>query len=448
MSFIFADLIEGIKQEWVRLLSSESLRELSSEFGLQWRDRVLSPDRTIQLMLLQVLHGNTALSHLPHLAKLNFTAAAFCKARMRIPLPIIEALCNRITESLQQREFDKTWLGHRVFVSDGTSCSMPDEEELNEHFGCSSNQKAGCSFPIARLVFLCHQSTEMITKLSVHPLRSRETAALTALNDQLRPGDVFLADRAYCSFYHLSLLLRRGAHAVLRLHQSVNVDFTPGRSYTPPGTGGKYPGQAKSKQIRILGKRDQVVQYFKPPHQPHGISQEQFSNLEEYITVRELEYQIEQKGFRARRVRLVTTLLDSKKYTLTQLAQLYLLRWRIETNFNYLKTIMNMNVLKSKSLDGIYKELLCYCIVYNIVRAVMLNAAIARNVPQERVSFIDALRWIAASSPPNTLQQIRLVHCRPNRFEPRKKKRRPKAYPLLTRPRELEKSQLLRTLVA
>jgi hypothetical protein len=169
---------------------------------------------------------------------------------------------------------------------------------------------------------------------------------------------------------------------------------------------------------------------------------EQFSALPDTITVRELSYQLTQRGFRTKKVVLVTTLLSPEDYPTDALAELYGLRWSIETNFRHLKTTMGMDVLRCETVNGVLKELCVFCLIYNLVRLVMLEAAKQQEVPPERISFIDALRWLAA-----VLYHPRELHIlvnphRPNRIEPRAVKRRPKQYYLLRIPRQNRRASL------
>ena len=62
-----AEALGRIKKELARVLEPAMLAELCSELGHQWRERLLDPVTTIHLFILQVLHGNTACAHLPHL---------------------------------------------------------------------------------------------------------------------------------------------------------------------------------------------------------------------------------------------------------------------------------------------------------------------------------------------------------------------------------------------
>ena len=156
-----------------------------------------------------------------------------------------------------------------------------------------------------------------------------------------------------------------------------------------------------------------------------------------------MRYRVEQRGFRTREVTLVTTLLDAELYTLEELATLYLQRWQIETDFAHLKTTMKMDVLKCKTVPGVMKELAVFVLVYNLVRMVMLKSAKLQKVNVERISFFDALRWLASSGTAVYLDSLVINPLRPNRIEPRVRKRRPKNFAVMVRPRATMRQELM-----
>jgi hypothetical protein len=158
------------------------------------------------------------------------------------------------------------------------------------------------------------------------------------------------------------------------------------------------------------------------------------------------------RGFRSRRVTLVTTLLDPQRYPAEDLIVLYARRWRLELCLRDLKTTMGMEPLRCKTPDMAEKELLAYLVAHNLIRGVMAEAVARYAVDLERVSFkgtVDALRQYTAQMDKARSRRLRrqlwedlllnlardLVRHRPNRLEPRAVKRRLKPYPLLNRPR-------------
>ena len=121
----------------------------------------------------------------------------------------------------------------------------------------------------------------------------------------------------------------------------------------------------------------------------------------------------------------------------------YRCRWRIEGDLKHLKITMVMDVLRCETVAGVSKELMMYALVYNLVRLVMVEAARRQGVAVDRISFVDALRWLTTARPGERWPQLVVNPDRPNRVEPRVRKRRPKQYPLMTKPRfELRKALL------
>jgi hypothetical protein len=415
-----------------------------------WRTCLLDPVAIIHLFLNQILHGNTAINHLVRISGFSFTASAYCQARSRLPLALFRELLRRVAARLRPAIDDtETWHGHRVFVTDGSSFSMPDTPELQEHFGQPSVQQPGCGFPVAHLLALFHVGTGMLLEVVTGPLCTHDMSGVAQLHPQLRKGDVLLGDRGFCSFAHLALLLARGAHGIFRMHQRQIVDFTPHRVHARPGNKRGAKGVPRSRWLRGLGLTDQVVAWPKPPRRPEWMTAQQYAMVPEELIVRELRYRTGRAGFRVREVTLVTTLLDAELYPLEELAELYRKRWEVEQNLKNLKTTMKMEVLRCETVAGVNKELLMFALVYNLVRLVMLEASRRQAVPVDRISFVDALRWLTEARPGVELPNLVVNPDREGRAEPRVLKRRPKQYDLMTKPRsELRNSQLEQGLAA
>lgn len=441
-----AEVVERFKEDWVGQLDATCVRQACHDSGMSWIESMLNPIVTVQLFFLQVLHGNTACQHLPHLSGMTFTAAGYCLARKRLKLDVLKFLLRRCVDAAKKTTLNSQhWFGHRIFFLDGSSFSMPDTLDLQFHFGQPGAQQQGCGFPTAHWLAMMHAGSGMITKMLASPLRTHDMSKTVELHPELDQNDLLVGDRAFCSYAHFALLIERGAHGLFRAHQRTIMNFTPNRPYAVPGKGtSKSKGLPRSRWIRNIGKHDQIVAWQKPASRPLWMTVEQFARLPEEIEVRELRFKINRSGFRIREVTLVTTLVDECIYSKDNLADLYRQRWEIETNFGHIKTTMNMDVLKCRTVDGVLKELHMFAIVYNLVRHVMKKAAEAQNVPQSQVSFIDALRWIQSIRCSSSLKHIALIPIRPNRHEPRVRKRRPKNYSLMKVPRCKLKEALTR----
>ncbi len=433
--------------EWALLLQPEAILAVCREIGYTgWRDRVLTPVTTTQLFLLQILHSNTACSHLPHLSGLRFTAAAYCQARARLPLRFFDLLLGRFSSAVQRSALNEgRWHGHRTFLVDGSGCSMPDTPTLQDAFGQPNVQRPGCGFPVARLLGLFHAGTGVLLKLVVAPLLTHDLARVQAVHPALHPGDVLVADRGLCSYAHLALLVQAGVHAVLRVGARQIVDFTPGRAFVKPSVRrtSAVRGIPRSRWRKTLGVDDQLVTWLKPKTCPSWLAPETLAALPETLELREIRYGIATPGFRTRQVTLVTTLLDAETYRVTDLTELYRQRWQVETSLAHLKTTMQMDVLHCKTVSGVLKELTVFAIVYNLVRLVMGQSAALQHVSVERISFRDALRWLSAPYTDMPLTALIVNPVRPHRVEPRVKKRRPKNFPLMITPRQELRQRLV-----
>jgi len=322
---------------------------------------------------------------------------------------------------------------------------MPDTESLQKAFGQPAGQKKGCGFPLSHMLLMTDAVTGAIMDIIASPMRTHEMAKVSQVHPTLRPGDVLVGDRGFCSYAHLALLLRENLHGLMRIHQRVIVNFTPGRPHVKGNATKRQKGMPRSQWLRCIGTHDQVVKWFKPKAKARWMSGEDHALLPESITVRELEYRIETPGYRTRHVTLVTTLLDGEKYTAEDLAENYRCRWQIEVNLRHLKQTMGMDVLRCKTPAGVMKEMYMFALVYNLVCCVIYKAAQRQGVPPDRISFIDALRWLQNANAETKLIDLIINPYRPGRFEPRAIKRRPKQYALLNQPRDVLRNRLINT---
>jgi hypothetical protein len=291
-----ATILQRFTGEWATLLQPDAILAVCGEIGYTaWRDRVLTPVITVQLFLLQILHGNTACSHLPHLSGLRFTAAAYCQARARLPWRCFDLLLERFARAVQPAlSSESRWHGHRTFLVDGSGCSMPDTPALQDTLGQPTEQRPGCGFPVARLLGLFHAGTGVLLKLVVAPLLTHDLARVQAVHPSLQPGDVLVADRGLCSYAHLALLVQAGVHAVLRVGARQIVDFTPGRPFVMPGVR-RTPavkGVPRSRWLKALGVHDQLVTWLKPKTHPSWLARETLAALPEALILREVRYHI------------------------------------------------------------------------------------------------------------------------------------------------------------
>jgi Transposase DDE domain len=384
--------LRRVQGEVARVLDAGQIAAICREAGYHFRRRILDPVTTIQLFIVQILNGNLAIGRLRDFSTRDFSDVAYCRARGRLPLKVLQILLQRVANAFRPTTDDYgRWHGHRTFHVDGSSFSMPDTPGLQRAFGQPGGQLPGCGFPVAHLLTLFHAGTGFLLKVLAAPLRTHDMSQVAHIHPELQEGDVLVADRGYCSYVHFALLLDRKLHGLFRAHQKLIVNFRLGRPCNGPGSGRRRAGLPNSCWLRRLGVGDQIVEHFKPTKCPDWMSEVDFAALPPSLTLRELRYRVERRGCRTRNVTLVTTLLDVHQYPAQDLAELYGQRWQVETNLRHLKQTMKMDVLHSKTEAGVLKELTVFALVYNLVRTVMHAAAVRQDVPVDRISFADAL---------------------------------------------------------
>jgi hypothetical protein len=431
MAGSIARTVQQIKGDLGSIIAARQILRLCQAAGHAWRDRTLGPVETIYLFLAQVLHGNTSCAHVRQLGGFAFTRSAYCEARARLPAEIfrnlLRATGQRVTEQASRVGL---WRGHRVVSVDGSTFSMSDTRELRALFRWTENR--GVELPVSRFVALFDLITGALLDLVPASMRDHELHLAQRLHHLLGPHDVVVADRLYCAYAYLAQLFSLQLHFVIRVPVgSRQVDFRPHRRHAA-FKHGKGP---QSIWVRRLGKHDQIVDWIKPAQVPTWLARETWPGLPELLRVRELRYHITRRGFRTREVTLVTTLLDPARYPKKAIAELYGLRWQVETNMRHLKTTMKMDVLRCQTADGIFRELAVFGLVYNAVRLVMIHAAEAQGVPPDRISFIDVLRWLELGCPGRDRPRFIVNPRRCRSPAPRQTRRRPRPLRYLTRPR-------------
>ena len=303
------------------------------------------------------------------------------------------------------------------------------------------SQAPGLGFPIARLLVVFGLAVGTVLRAVMGPYQGKQTgeqALLRQVLDHFRPGDIVLADRFHCSYWTIAALQARGVDVVVRLHQARTADFRRGRR---------------------LGREDHLVTWTKPAHVPDWMSRAEYEAMPARITVRELRIRVRDRTKRVRDLVVVTTLADATSYPAAELGRLFRQRWHAELDLRALKTQMRMEMLRTKSPVMVRKEVAVHLLAYNLIRGIMAEAARAGGIQPRRLSFTGALHTVRsfeeghlynptriASDLPRLLELIgrKRVGDRPDRYEPRAVKRRPKPYPRLNMPRRAAKGLIRR----
>jgi hypothetical protein len=439
---------------FTEVLSEDLVAHALKAINVFWIDRIYSPIITLWVFLGQVLSADhscrAAVARLVahrvarRQSPCSAETGAYCQARKRLPEQFFSNVARRTGRALDAG-VDPRWLWkrRRVYVYDGSAVSMPDTPENQRDYPQPDTQKPGLGFPLARIAAVFSLACGAVLDLGICRYAGKgqsELGMLRALWNLFCPGDVLLADRLMCAWTEMVMLKQRGVDSVARLGKR-QADFRRGKR---------------------LGPGDHVVKWLKP-RKPRTIDQETYNSLPESLTVRETRVRVTQAGFRSRSIIVVTTLMDADAFTGHDLAQLYRARWNAELDLRSLKRTLQMDVLRCKTPDLVRKEIWAHLLAYNLIRTVMAQAAALHNIEPRSISFkgtvqtLDAFRPVIAAqgegdpaSRTEVYRQIldaiatHRVADRPDRFEPRLRKRRPKHYAFLRKPRHEIKHAMMK----
>ena len=453
--FLQRQFLQGGDLPFTDVLTERSVTRALKALNVVWLDRVYSPLVTLWVFLGQVLsrdHSCRAavarlIAHRVSRGERACSAetGAYCQARKRLSEAFFAAVARKTGQALDESaQQGWLWKGRRVLVYDGSTVSMPDTAENQQAYPQPPQQEPGLGFPLARIAAFFSLSCGAVLDLAVcsnYGKGHSELGMLRQLWGLLRAGDIVLADRYMCAWHEIFLLKQRGIDTVTRVHHCRRVDFRCGER---------------------LAKGDHIVEW-RRPGRIRLIDWPSLKSLPEQLTIRETRVRIQQPGFRCRSMIVVSTLLDAEEVTAYDLAELYRARWSAELDLRSLKQTMQMDILRCKTPELVRKEIWTHILAYNLIRTIIAQAATKHGIEPRTISFKGAIQALEAFQPlfavygdrdrslrRNLYRQFldviatHRVADRPNRFEPRLRKRRPKKYDSMLEPRNAIKRKMLK----
>ena len=437
------------------VLSEKIVSQALTATGVVWNESIYRPLVTLWVFLSQVLSADPScragvarlIAHRCSHGQSECSAetGVYCQARKRLPEKFVSDVACQTGRALDgQVDSQWLWKKRRVYMFDGTTVSMPDTPENQRDYPQVGTQKPGLGFPIARLGSIISLSCGAVIGLGFRRYAGKgqgEVSLLRELWCVLCPGDVLLTDCLMSTWTEMVLLRQRGVDTVSRLNKANrSADFRRGKR---------------------LGKGDHIVRWPKPGRKPINIDRETFKAHPDFLEVRELKIQVKQRGFRTKQIVVVTTLLDPEEYAKRDLAQIYRARWNHELDLRSIKITMQMGILRCKTPGLVRKEIWTHILAYNLIRTVMAQAAVKHDIQPRTISLKGTIQTLEAFQPHIDCQGHRgsslreklyqqILDCiathrvanRLDRHEPRLRKRRPKHYAFLRKPRTVIKNEM------
>lgn len=367
----------------------------------------------------------------------------YCKARAKLSQAALRDLSCEVAEELEQAA-NPAWLWKGKYhpkLIDGFTFTMPDTEKNQARYPQQKSQRPGVGLPIARAVAIVSLATACVMDLALGPYKGKETgetALLRTIFSSLHGGDIAVMDRYYCSFMMIALLLSQGTHTCARKHHLRHSDFRRGKR---------------------LGKYDHLIVWTRP-QRPQWMEKETYARIPETLVLREIHFNIVERGRRTKVIDVITTLTDAEEYTKQDIADLYGFRWSAELDIRSIKSNLNLGHVRCKSPEMVHRELWTTILGYNLIRTTGACAAKLHNKQPRQISFTSTCQYVLASWMQlsgglvnegelesyltRVLEQISRceVANRPGRLEPRVLKRRRHHYPLMQRSRDQLRAEL------
>ena len=430
--------LAGIRQFLGGMLDFDELGRRPRR-GENSRSRIFDRPTVFILFLLQILSGLTC-GHTVKLAqgariakksgRISSSSSAYCQARDRLELPVLKRIFRKLSDSLLSRG-SGSWRGLGVLVVDGTGLDMPDTPRNRKAYPPRGERTAGTSFPQLNLVAVFELFSGVAINWKSGNKHWGEQSLWKSLMLKIKmSATVILGDCYYCSFGNIATILDCGGHCIFPLERSVNM-----------------------KKLKKLGKGEWNVRLRKPSARAKTWTTRQWKMFPAYIDLRLIERTICSPGFRPRKLRLLTTLLDCGKYPADEVAGLQKRRWEVELRLRDIKTAMGMNHLSCKTPTMVAKEIAMFMTAYNLVRLMMAEAAPVSGGDNAKLSFSSALaqteEWARMSllrKPAMSRRKLMELFfdtlsevtnpSRPGRSEPRVVKRRDQRFPKMKQPRK------------
>jgi hypothetical protein len=415
------------------LTGPELLNEVESLLPAH-RERLFPPTETLSMFLSQAMSADrscqqavdeAAIKRLTGGLPLCSThTGGYCRARQRLPVEMVATLARHTARVIAERTPQRwQWRGRAVRLVDGATVALPDTPDNQVLYPQPNSQQPGLGFPLCRLVGILCLSSGALLDAAMGPCQGKgsdEQSLLRSILDVLASGDILLGDAFYATYFLLCALRERGIDGVFEQHgaRRRRTDFRRGQR---------------------LGERDHLIELRKPKLKPAWMSQADYDQAPHTLTVREL--------YAGGKI-LITTLLCPKSTAKVDLKALYRDRWQVELDLRNIKTTLGMERLSCRTPAMAHKEIWVYLLAYNLIRLLMAQSALLADILPRQLSFKHTLQiWIAwrqsGAGSDDERQLARLfvliaqqrVGNRPGRIEPRAIKRRPKPFPLLTKPR-------------
>ncbi|REG85346.1 DDE family transposase [Algoriphagus antarcticus] len=266
---------------------------------------------------------------------ISLNTAAYSKARERVPMALAEELFSNSRISEVNNSYSH-WYGYRVLIGDGTYVQMQDTERIREEYEVKYHGQSNEGYPQGLLESISERGTGQVVSFKLSNRHVSELALFYEMIDEVPIGSVLLLDDLYNCYEIIAKCKRKGIEMLMPAKRE--------RSY---------------ELIEVLSEGDEIIRIKPPKKRSEWLEPNTF-----------LLRRIVCKSPEGKEYVLHTTILDAK-IDKHEFQLLYLTRWDIEISIREIKTIMDVNILRSKTPEMALKELTVSLATYNLIRKII-----------------------------------------------------------------------------
>jgi hypothetical protein len=275
---------------------------------------------------------------------ISLNTAAYSKARARLPIELTIELFNKSLIENPSNTYSH-WHGHRVFIADGTYVQMQDTPELRKEYNVFHEGKQSPGYPQGLIEAIVERATGQVYSFSLSNRHISELSLFYDLIDTLPSGCILLVDDLYNCYEIMAKCLKKNIEIVVPAKRERNYETK-----------------------KIISNGDEIIEIKVPKTRSKWLKQQE--NIPDTIELRKITCQSPDGNDYI----LHTTVVE-EEISKDEIQTLFLTRWDIEISIREIKTIMDINIFRSKTPEMVLKELTVALATYNLIRK-MIYASI------------------------------------------------------------------------
>ena len=307
--------------------------------------------------------------------KIALSTGGYCQARQHLPKLLVSRSMDELIERLRSRLLEGgSQLPQRIYLLDGSTLQLEHEPELVKAYPLASNQHGESHWPLLRIVVMHDLETGLAERPYWGPMPGPHAVSEQALAERatqhLPAGSAVMGDRNFGIFSTAYTSQQQGHRVVLRLTEARAKSLMG----VPISRAGDYPVCWRPSRWDGQGKRQWPA--------------------DACVEGRLIAWRMG-RGKHKQWLYLFTTL----SLPAEEVVALYGRRWNIETDLRSLKQTARLQRIAVQSVDMMEKELMMAVTAYNLVRALMFQAAKRAKIDARQLSFTYACNIVLDGYP-------------------------------------------------